>query len=146
MHESVETAKEAVREATIGRAEKIMQNVSDTVKEVTQPAVEAVGRAAETAGATAQRVGSTVRDTGSTLVDTVRRNPVPAALIGLGLGMLFMNRRRPVAEYEGDVGYEGAWNIPAEERTGTLSRARSAAGDVVVVAQETVGAIANRTR
>jgi len=57
-------AKESVREATIGRVETMVRNVSDSAYET--------------------REG---------LMDTVRSNPIPAALVGIGLGWLWMNRR-----------------------------------------------------
>jgi len=60
---AVDQAKESVREATVGRVEHMVSNATDTA-----------------------------RETGSGVVDMVRSNPIPAALIGLGLGWLFMNR------------------------------------------------------
>jgi hypothetical protein len=46
----------------------------------------------ETASDFASSAGGTAMDTGSTIMDLVRRNPVPTALVGLGLGWLYMNR------------------------------------------------------
>jgi hypothetical protein len=57
-------AKESVREATIGRVETMVRNVSDSAYE-----------------------------TRDGIMDTVRHNPIPAALVGIGLGWLWMNRR-----------------------------------------------------
>src|SRR5258708_4999571 len=37
--------KKSVREATIGRVEKVMENVGEKISQVTEPAVEATGRA-----------------------------------------------------------------------------------------------------
>lgn len=56
-------AKHIVREATIGRVENMVQYAGDTVE-----------------------------DARSTISDTIRQNPIPAALVGIGLGWLFMNR------------------------------------------------------
>jgi len=69
VREQFEEAKEMVREATIGRVENMVQQASDTVS-----------------------------DARYTMMDTIRENPIPAALVGLGLGWLFMNRssRTPV--------------------------------------------------
>lgn len=69
VREQFEEAKEMVREATIGRVEHMVQHASDTVN-----------------------------DARYTMMDTVRENPIPAALVGIGLGWLFMNRstRTPV--------------------------------------------------
>lgn len=64
-----EQAKDAVREATIGRAQEAMENVSD-------------------------RAQYMMSSTGGSVVDTVRQNPVPAAIAGIGLGWLWMNRSK----------------------------------------------------
>lgn len=71
--------KETVREATIGKVERVME----TIGEVTEPAREAMSRA-----------GSTIKEAGTSVGYSVWRNPIPLALIGLGVGMLFMKRRR----------------------------------------------------
>jgi len=79
VREQFEEAKEMVREATIGRVENMVQQASDTVS-----------------------------DARYTMMDTIRENPIPAALVGLGLGWLFMNRstRTPV-RYSGRGGVRG---------------------------------------
>jgi ElaB/YqjD/DUF883 family membrane-anchored ribosome-binding protein len=64
-----EQAKGAVRDATVGRVQDMASNFGDTA-----------------------------RDTGSTLMDTIRQNPLPAALIGIGAGWLFMSARRKAAD------------------------------------------------
>src|SRR5215216_7058553 len=58
--------KETVREATIGKVERVME----TIGGVTEPAREAIGRAGHEIG------------------NSIWRNPIPIALIGLGVGML----------------------------------------------------------
>lgn len=63
VQEQIQHAKEAVREATIGRVEHMVSNASDTFNE-----------------------------TRTSVADTIRQNPIPAALVGIGLGWLFMNR------------------------------------------------------
>jgi ElaB/YqjD/DUF883 family membrane-anchored ribosome-binding protein len=55
--------KDSVRDATIGRAERMAHDVGDTVTE-----------------------------TGHTLWDTIKENPIPAAMVGLGIGWLIANR------------------------------------------------------
>lgn len=71
--------KETVREATIGKVERVMDKVADA----TEPAREAVGRA-----------GTAIKETGISVADSMWRNPIPVALIGLGLGMLVMRTYR----------------------------------------------------
>lgn len=75
--------KETVREATIGKVERVMDKVGEKISNVTEPAMDAMGRA-----------GETLKETGYSLTNTVRQNPIPCALIGLGVGMLVVNRIR----------------------------------------------------
>jgi len=75
--------KETVREATIGKVEKVMSSVGETITEVTEPAREMAGRA-----------GNAIKEVGTTVADTFYKNPIPLALIGLGVGMLVMRNFR----------------------------------------------------
>ena len=75
--------KETVREATIGKVERVMDRMGETISDAAEPALEAMGRA-----------GTTIKETGMSVADTMRRNPIPVALIGLGLGMLVMRSLR----------------------------------------------------
>lgn len=75
--------KETVREATLGKVERAMDMVGETIVEVTEPARQVMGRA-----------GETIKETGKSVADSVWRNPIPVALIGLGLGMLVMRSAR----------------------------------------------------
>lgn len=79
--EAYDSAKESLRAATIGRAEKMMENVSDTVSDMSQ------------------RAGAAVSDTSSWIVDLVRENPIAFALIGAGLGALALNTRNRQSSY-----------------------------------------------
>jgi len=87
-----EQVKEQVRDATIGKAEDMMRNAGETLTEA--------------------RYG---------LMETIRQNPIPAALVGVGLGWLFMNRRsgapRAYSRYS-DQGryYRGGQPYDARER------------------------------
>lgn len=56
-------AIDSARDATIGKAERAVSSASDTAKE-----------------------------TGSGIVETIKQNPIPAALIAVGAGWLWMNR------------------------------------------------------
>src|SRR5215212_6703094 len=64
VREQLQEVKATVREATIGKAEDMVRNVGDTLDEA--------------------RYG---------LMETIRQNPIPAAMVGIGLGWLFMNQR-----------------------------------------------------
>ena len=63
VHLAIDSAKRSIRSATIGRVEDI-----------------------------ATKTGDLMNDSRDTLVDTIRANPLPAALAGVGIAWLFMNR------------------------------------------------------
>src|SRR5215204_5094711 len=77
--------KETVREATVGKVERVMDKVGGTISGGTEPALEVAGRA-----------GTVIKEAGTSVGNSVWRNPIPVALIGLGIGMLAMRR------YSGD--------------------------------------------
>ena len=68
-------AGEAVREATIGRIEAKVNDVTNAASDF------------------ASNAGQTAQEAGSGIVETIRRNPLPAAMAGIGLGWLWMNRQ-----------------------------------------------------
>lgn len=84
-----EHAKEVVRDATVGRAQEAVSSVTETAKDMVSNAGDTAKEAAmdfvHNPGQTASRAGSSV-------VDQVRANPVPFALAGAGLGLLYMRR------------------------------------------------------
>lgn len=75
--------KETVREATVGKVERAMQRAGETIADVTEPAREMMGRA-----------GGAIAETGKSVGNSMWKNPIPVALIGLGLGMLAMRSFR----------------------------------------------------
>ncbi|WP_411280288.1 DUF3618 domain-containing protein [Gemmatimonas sp.] len=88
-----ENVKESIREATIGRVSQMAQHAADTVSRST-----------------------------SGITDTIRENPIPAAMVAIGLGWLLMNRRRP-----DDNGREVS-SIRADARSGEMRRSAMSAG------------------
>ena len=68
-------AGEKVREATIG-------NVEAKVEDMTNAASNIVNNA-----------GDTVQEAGSGMIETIKRNPIPAAMAGIGIGWLVLNRQ-----------------------------------------------------
>jgi ElaB/YqjD/DUF883 family membrane-anchored ribosome-binding protein len=90
----VQEAQETVREATVGKAERMMSDAGDA-------ATEMVSGASDTA-----------RGFGTGLVDAVRRNPVAALVTGVGLGWLFLSARNADNDrydrYDGDGRYRMA--------------------------------------
>ncbi|HET9613845.1 MAG TPA: DUF3618 domain-containing protein [Candidatus Limnocylindrales bacterium] len=69
-----ERAGDAVREATVGKLEAKVNEMS------------------QTAGDLVSNAGQTAQETGSGIVETIRRNPIPAVMAGVGIGWLWMNR------------------------------------------------------
>jgi ElaB/YqjD/DUF883 family membrane-anchored ribosome-binding protein len=80
VRDQVETVKDNIREATVGRAEQMVGNVGDS----------------------AQRAGSG-------FMETVKQNPIPAALAALGIGWLYMKRSSGLSDSRSDYrsGYTG---------------------------------------
>ena len=129
---AVETAKEAVYEATIGKAENFMQTVTKVLGNVS----ESMGEA------------------GTYVVSSARRNPLPLALIGLGIGMLLMQNSRSTSVYSsGDGRRKGngrsggsagksTFRQVASTTTGALSSAQKTVGNVAGSAYEGVGNVA----
>jgi Protein of unknown function (DUF3618) len=102
--------KETVREATLGKVERAMDKVGETIGGVAEPAMEVMGRA-----------GTTIAETGRTVGYSIWRNPIPVALIGLGVGMLFMRRR--------GNGYDTMYRgTPRTRRSNVMGQSQTAMG------------------
>jgi ElaB/YqjD/DUF883 family membrane-anchored ribosome-binding protein len=132
-----EQAQEMVHDATIGRAETMVNNATEQA-----------------------------RGFGSGLMETIRQNPVPAAIAGIGLGWLFMKRPQGSSNYGGRgqdnynypsrSGYGYGYGTGADQmRYGQQSRSSygygsgasqdsGGVGQVVGQAKDTVGQIAGQ--
>ena len=106
------------------------------------------------------------REARSGMVETVRANPLPAALTGIGLGWLLMSARRQGSagpRYRGDVVYREPTNehapvaakyLPQNGTEGTdgssagetLGRARDKVGETATHAQDKAGDIAGHAQ
>jgi len=129
--------KETVREATIGKVERVMERVGETISGVAEPAREVAGRA-----------GTVIKDAGTSVGYSIWKNPIPVAMIGLGVGMLVMrNFRGPSysssssrrfspgtrSNYElGDLGETSrpTYRTGTGTGTGTLNQVRETASDL----------------
>lgn len=124
--------------------ENLKEQAKDRVKEAT------VGRAQEA---------------GSGIVESIRQNPLPAALMSIGLGWLLVNARRQSAErpryrddayyYPPNRDYSATYDHPIryeEQEPGgpsagqTLDRAQSKVGDAASRAQDRVGETASQAQ
>ena len=83
----VNAAKETVREATVGRVEDMANMAADMATDATYQA----------------------REAGTGIVDTIKRNPVPAALAGIGIGWLWMNRSSGTEDWRRYSAREPRW-------------------------------------
>jgi hypothetical protein len=147
VREQYEYAKETVRGATIGKVENMVE-----------------------------RFGDSVYETRRTITDTITANPLPSALIGIGLAWLWMNRQnephRPHRGYSSrpqgdnryyDYDYDTAGTYPGRGRYGregsedrwrggdareaTWSQRAGEAGSAAVGRiQETASGLASKTR
>ena len=119
--------------------ENLKEQAKDRVKEAT------VGRAQEA---------------GSDIVGTIRQNPIPAALTGIGLGWLLLSTRRQGAEQARLRRYPPAYDDatydypPRYEERGssgaspgqTLGRARDSVGETASQAQERASQVAGQAQ
>jgi ElaB/YqjD/DUF883 family membrane-anchored ribosome-binding protein len=155
----MDQVKETVREATIGKVERVMSSVGETISEATEPALEMAGRA-----------GNAIKEVGTTVADTFYKNPIPLALIGLGVGMLVMrgfrgqsyssssSQRLPQgrrSNYElGDVGQPrvqtqqstgaNALNQVKETASDLASRSTDALSNIGTEAKDSASAVSSR--
>jgi hypothetical protein len=96
---AIGTTKKAVREATIGRVENL-----------------------------ATQAGDVMNDTRDTLVETIRQNPIPAALAGIGLAWLLMNRSSSHRRQRDGWGSPDGGRAPGHDGDGRTRAARDEGG------------------
>ena len=135
--------KETVREATIGKVERVME----TIGEVTEPAREAMSRA-----------GTTIKEAGTSVGNRIWKNPIPIALIGLGVGMLWMRSRRgngydwsetstprPRRQNLSGAGQSGQTRY-AGTGTGALNQVKESASDLANRSTEALSNLGSKAR
>lgn len=86
MHDTVEEIGDRLAPSTI------VQNAKETVRDATVGKVEDM---ADSASQMFSEAGSTAQEAGYGIVATVRRNPIPAALAGIGIAWLVTHRASP---------------------------------------------------
>ena len=100
-------------------------------------------------------VGERERGAGPGVVGTIRANPLPAVLTGIGLTWLFVNARRGGSDQPRyrDTGYAYGYPPRYEERepsapsaSQALERGRNMVGETAGQAQDKVGQVASRTQ
>jgi ElaB/YqjD/DUF883 family membrane-anchored ribosome-binding protein len=134
----VSGAKDAVRDATVGKVEDMTNQATDFIGDAT----------------------ANVQEAGGGLVETVRRNPVPALMVGVGIGLLWRSWTSGNGNGSGRSMYRMAdrrdadsWRDPDRWRGGATysdaSGSRRAsigdrAGDVADAVGERVDAVGGR--
>ncbi len=128
--EAYDTAKTAVKEATIGKAGKIVSSVSEAVSNLTGNSGTSDGK------------------TSSPFVQYIRDNPVPLALVGIGLGMLAWNKRG-----SSQTTYRNTWpnkygnsgvstgSAGDSENGGLMENARAVAGRATTAVSSAAGSV-----
>ena len=107
MTETIEAIQDRLKPANI------VANASESVRNAT---TEKVKQMANTAGDAAERVMNT------TFMDTIRENPVPAAMIGIGAAWLLIRGRSESRRYDMDrYGYDDSGRYDWRTRTGGSS-------------------------
>jgi len=101
------TVSTAAQRVTDTVAESASQ-ASDAIGDVANKAGERLSSAGDTLGHTANSAGRRSKDFGSTIMDTIVANPLPAAITGIGLGWLWMNRPSSEQHTYSSRGYGGA--------------------------------------
>lgn len=108
--------KEQVREQVLDNVTQLKDQVRETIRDAT------IGRVEHMAQNAANRVNATRHS----MADTIRENPIPAAMVGLGLGWLFMNRRQDTDDTSrGSMDYQGGRSNYAAPR---MTSGESASG------------------
>jgi ElaB/YqjD/DUF883 family membrane-anchored ribosome-binding protein len=117
-------ARENVRDATIGKVESMATTATEVVN----------------------NAGQAAQDAGTGVVDTIRRNPLPAAMIGIGLTWLLMsNRSSRTWETVDDRTYDTTYR--AGYAGGSVTdRVGQAAGETVGQVQEKAGQLAEQVQ
>lgn len=126
----VADAKETVRAATVGKVEEMANTAGDMASEATQ----------------------TVREAGSGVLDTITRNPVPAAMVGLGIGWLVMSNRSNAdkASWERARSQRTSWDGSTYDSSrgsnghGAVDKAQQKVGEVAGDVERKVGQAADQ--
>ena len=129
------------------KAGEVAARAQERAGQAVSGAGELAGEALDSAGDLASAAGDTAIGAGSTILDTIRQNPVPAALIGLGLGWFFMNGssggRPPHRAHSADHywrGSSGQGTHQSDGGVGSMARqAQEQAGELVAGVQEQAG-------
>src|SRR5687767_13732646 len=136
----MDQVKETVRQASLGKCEKAMENLAEKISNLTEPAMEAMGRA-----------GETLKETGSSVGNVFYRNPVPFALTGLGLGMFILIRVRnadgpTLPSYSRESDREMGYGMATPRSAGTARQATKNANGLVHTTGEKISHLGHQAQ
>jgi len=142
----------------IGNAGQMASDAASSAGQMVSDVASSAGHmasgAASSAGHMASSAGETAVDAGSGLLDLIKSNPVPAALVGIGLSWLYMNRSSGQPDYNSSntsqYRYSGSQAYRADYSStsgsggvsGMVGRATEQVGDLASTAQDRVGDLA----
>jgi ElaB/YqjD/DUF883 family membrane-anchored ribosome-binding protein len=106
----MDQAKSSVRDATVGKAERMVSDASDTAK-----------------------------DARNSMMETIKKNPLPAAMVALGVGWLWTHRESTSSKPTTQWGYAGQPQPSSGGIGQAASQAQEKVGQVASQAQDQVG-------
>jgi len=137
--------------------ENLAQQAKDTVKEATVGRVQhAIGGAGSTVSDTVSSAQDTAAGFGQSIMNTIRQNPIPAGIVGFGLGWMLMSSRNsdntpnrsynngysrgytPSGGYREYGSYDTGSGSTMDNIQGTVSGAAQGAQDTASQAMDTV--------
>jgi hypothetical protein len=134
---------------------QMTERVGEKIGQTASDFASTAGHAASTAGHAAGAAGGTAADVGSELMETIGRNPLPAALTGIGLAWLWMNRPshddRPAYARSGSHTWSGS-EFYYGERYGdgdgqsVAGQAQQAVGHIAGQVQDTAGQVVGQVQ
>lgn len=128
----MDQVKETVREATIGKVGRVMDQVGETLSGVTEPALEMAGRA-----------GNAIKEVGTTVGDKIWKNPIPVAMIGLGVGMLLV-RNFSGSSNRSSTPSQRSLEAKGSNGASTLNQVKETASDLADRAKESASTVGTR--
>jgi uncharacterized protein YjbJ (UPF0337 family) len=138
---AIREAKEAAREIT----DHALMQAREAVRDITGQAKLAVREATigkvETMARTATDTAGGLRHT---VLETIKANPMPAALVGLGLGWMLLNRPNGSTNAWSSSSRRQPYGVWGDERHGYSGSTHGASG--IAAAQEAAGHIADRAQ
>lgn len=136
----------------VGQAVGFKAHVAgEAVADTTHEVVAAASDTAHAAGVKAHDAGVTAKATGASMLDTIKQNPIPAAMVGLGLTWLLMHRSgsqgssqvAPLRSRSLNLDFEPELEFEAAQPGRT---AGAAVRETVAGAQETAGHLADQAQ